>query len=192
MSGRSAEHEARWCCRSASPRMRGCRDQLGAAEPPLARASGKLRPSVGSPIQAVTHCTRLPAPTQHWCSCALRSANGRGLDRRSGGAEAGGTGNHAGSTTSFHMPNKRKSPAAPLAPSVEQRDQQKSPRVGSKQELLRHLLSQPEGASLKELASATGWLPHTTRAALTGLRRRGLILLKEKAERCTRYRIEAA
>lgn len=29
------------------------------------------------------------------------------------------------------------------------------------------------GASLDELAGATGWLPHTTRAALTGLRKKG-------------------
>ena len=29
------------------------------------------------------------------------------------------------------------------------------------------------GASIEELPSATGWLPHTTRAALTGLLKRG-------------------
>ena len=31
------------------------------------------------------------------------------------------------------------------------------------------LLQRPEGATLAELIEATGWLPHTTRAALTGL-----------------------
>jgi hypothetical protein len=31
----------------------------------------------------------------------------------------------------------------------------------------------PEGATIDALVKATGWLPHTTRAALTGLRKRG-------------------
>ena len=29
------------------------------------------------------------------------------------------------------------------------------------------------GATLDDLVEATGWLPHTTRAALTGLRKKG-------------------
>lgn len=33
------------------------------------------------------------------------------------------------------------------------------------------LLSREQGATLAELIEATGWLPHTTRAALTGLRK---------------------
>jgi hypothetical protein len=32
------------------------------------------------------------------------------------------------------------------------------------------------GAALAELNSVTGWLPQTTRAALTGLRKRGMAL----------------
>ena len=48
-----------------------------------------------------------------------------------------------------------------------------SVRSGTKQAAVVDLLSRDEGATLRELASAMGWLPHTTRAALTGLRRRG-------------------
>ncbi|CAX22496.1 protein of unknown function [Methylorubrum extorquens DM4] len=47
----------------------------------------------------------------------------------------------------------------------------------TKQALLIALLSQPEGATLEALATATHWLPHTTRAALTRLRHRGLAIL---------------
>jgi hypothetical protein len=36
------------------------------------------------------------------------------------------------------------------------------------------------GASLEVLTSATGWQPHTVRAALTGLRKRGFEVVKEK------------
>lgn len=38
------------------------------------------------------------------------------------------------------------------------------------------MLSKKEGASLDDMIAATGWLPHTTRAALTGLRKRGLTI----------------
>ena len=50
------------------------------------------------------------------------------------------------------------------------------PRVGSKQALLVEMISKPEGATIDALIDATGWLPHTTRAALTGLRKRGFAI----------------
>ena len=34
-------------------------------------------------------------------------------------------------------------------------------------------VSRPEGATLEDLSAAAGWLPHTTRAAITRLRQRG-------------------
>jgi DNA-binding MarR family transcriptional regulator len=65
-----------------------------------------------------------------------------------------------------------------------------APRDGSKQALVIALLRRGEGASLGELAAATGWLPHTTRAALTGLRKKGHALTREKREDGTSiYRI---
>lgn len=50
------------------------------------------------------------------------------------------------------------------------------PRPGSKQALVIGMLSRDAGATLKTLVAATGWLPHTTRAALTGLRKRGFMI----------------
>lgn len=47
------------------------------------------------------------------------------------------------------------------------------PRDGSKQALVISMLSKKSGATIDALIDATGWLPHTTRAALTGLRKRG-------------------
>ena len=67
------------------------------------------------------------------------------------------------------------------------------PREGSKQALLIQLLSRPKGASLDDLVGATGWLPHTTRAALTGLRRRGFAIEREATDDGrSRYRVAAA
>ena len=47
------------------------------------------------------------------------------------------------------------------------------PRPGGKLGLLLDLVSGANGATLEDLTSASGWLPHTTRAALTRLRQRG-------------------
>jgi hypothetical protein len=67
------------------------------------------------------------------------------------------------------------------------------PRAGSKQALVMSLLSRAKGATLEQLVEATGWLPHTMRAALTGLRRRGFELGKYKsASGQTVYRIGSA
>jgi hypothetical protein len=57
------------------------------------------------------------------------------------------------------------------------------PRSGSKLARVIALLSKDAGASLKALAEATGWLPHTTRAALTGLRKRGFEIGRVKDNR---------
>ena len=44
------------------------------------------------------------------------------------------------------------------------------------------MLSREEGASLDDLMAATGWLPHTTRAALSGLRQKGYCLDRTQRE----------
>ena len=54
------------------------------------------------------------------------------------------------------------------------------------------LLQRKSGATLAELTAATGWLPHTTRAALTGLRKKGHVIAKDKRDDVTCYRIDAA
>jgi DNA-binding MarR family transcriptional regulator len=62
-------------------------------------------------------------------------------------------------------------------------------RKGSTKELVVALLRRAAGATLDELVTATGWLPHTTRAALTGLRKKGHVLEKTKRDDVTCYRI---
>jgi hypothetical protein len=52
---------------------------------------------------------------------------------------------------------------------------------GSKRALLIERISRPEGARIGDLTKELGWLPHTVRAALTGLRRKGYIIARENA-----------
>jgi hypothetical protein len=66
---------------------------------------------------------------------------------------------------------------------------QGAPREGSKTAGVIGLLSRTAGASLEELMETTSWLPDTTRAALTGLRKRGFDLERTRANGVTTYRI---
>ncbi len=69
-----------------------------------------------------------------------------------------------------------------------------SPRAGTKVAAVIALLGRAEGATIGELVETTGWLPHTTRAALTGLRKRGFALSADRTDRAhgSIYRIAAA
>ena len=55
-----------------------------------------------------------------------------------------------------------------------------APRHGSKLARVIDLLQRSDGATIPNLTEATGWLPHTTRAALTGLRKRGYAVIRER------------
>ena len=57
-----------------------------------------------------------------------------------------------------------------------------APRAESKTAQVIALLQRPDGATLDELIAATGWLPHTTRAALTGLRKKGHAVERKAVE----------
>jgi hypothetical protein len=69
-----------------------------------------------------------------------------------------------------------------------------APRGGSKLAQVIGLLQRDHGATIDELIAATGWLAHTTRAALTGLRKRGYVvgINRSDNERGSFYRIRAA
>ena len=54
------------------------------------------------------------------------------------------------------------------------------------------LLRRDDGASIAELIEATGWLPHTTRAALSRLRSAGEPVLRSTRDDVTVYRIVSA
>ena len=51
------------------------------------------------------------------------------------------------------------------------------------------LLRRKNGASLVELGKTTGWQPHTVRAALTGLRKKGYNIERKKRDDVTIYAI---
>jgi Protein of unknown function (DUF3489) len=85
--------------------------------------------------------------------------------------------------------------AGPARPTKERSLEAKGdnrPREGTKLAAVIALLVRPDGASLDELIAPTQWLPHTTRAALTGLRKRGYAVERRRIEGKTRYAIAAS
>jgi hypothetical protein len=54
------------------------------------------------------------------------------------------------------------------------------PRASTKRALLIAMLERPEGASVAEIGQRLGWLPHTVRAAMTGLRHAGREVTRSK------------
>lgn len=72
--------------------------------------------------------------------------------------------------------------AAPTAPST---------KPPSKQHQLAALVVRDEGATLDQMIDVTGWLPHTTRAALTGLKKKGFVLSSDKVDGVRTYRAVA-
>ena len=67
-----------------------------------------------------------------------------------------------------------------------------SPAPASKIAQVIAMLERAGGATLTELVEMTGWLPHTTRAALTGLRKKGHVIGKESRDRVTVYSLAKA
>jgi hypothetical protein len=82
-------------------------------------------------------------------------------------------------------------PAAEIPMNVEVADpvEQNAHRPASKSSAVVALLQREQGATLAEMIEATDWLPHTTRAALTGLRKKGHVIEKTKRDEVTCYRI---
>ena len=66
-----------------------------------------------------------------------------------------------------------------------------SARPATKRDQLAALLVRDEGATLDQMIAATGWLPHTTRAALTGLRKAGYSIESDKIDGVRTYRAVA-
>lgn len=77
-------------------------------------------------------------------------------------------------------------------PLTKQKEKSATPKRETKIGKAIALLERKQGATLDEMAEATGWLPHTTRAALTGLKKKGHMIERDKRDDVTCYRIIAS
>ena len=54
------------------------------------------------------------------------------------------------------------------------------------------LLTSEGGATLEAMSTKAGWLPHSTRAFMTGLKKKGYVLDSEKVAGVRHYRITSS
>lgn len=86
----------------------------------------------------------------------------------------------------------------PSKPARKQRSKQRTPSPAPadpaqpKSAMVLDLLRREDGATLDEIVTATGWLPHSARAALTGLRKKGHMIDKAKRGDLTCYRVSTS
>ena len=64
-----------------------------------------------------------------------------------------------------------------------------APPASTKRAKLIAMLERPEGASVAEIGQRLGWLPHTVRAAITGLRKAGRETRSKDADDRSIYRL---
>ena len=62
-------------------------------------------------------------------------------------------------------------------------------RAPTKTDQLLTMLHAADGVSIEELSDRFGWMQHTTRAALTGVRKKGHAVIRGKQGSVTVYRI---
>jgi predicted ArsR family transcriptional regulator len=62
-------------------------------------------------------------------------------------------------------------------------------KTRSKKAQVLSLLKRKSGATIAQIAMATGWQPHTVRATLTRLRQQGIGIERLQEEKISRYRI---
>ena len=100
---------------------------------------------------------------------------------------------HSDRKTAPRSPSHSKSDGSKSSASTSPLPNVASPRAGSKQAMVTEMLGANRGATLDALIKATGWLPHTTRAVLTGLRKRGFSIERSReAGEASIYRIAPA
>lgn len=67
------------------------------------------------------------------------------------------------------------------------------PEQGSKLDQVEALLRRPQGASIADMMTTTGWQQHSVRGALAGaIKKRGHKVASDKVAGVRRYRIEPA
>ena len=91
-------------------------------------------------------------------------------------------------TTQMTTTNKPRRMARPAAASTAEPATAPAKRP-TKQNLVLDLLRAEGGAPLAAIVAATDWLPHSARAALTGLRKQGHAIERSKLDGETRYAI---
>ena len=95
------------------------------------------------------------------------------------GAPAPATKAEVAATPAKTKPARGNAKASRAAPAASERSPKPTPRTGTKQAQMIELLKRPEGATVEQIAAATGWQHHTIRGAISGALKKKLGLTVE-------------
>ncbi len=131
----------------------------------------EIRAKPGSPVR------RIDAETGTSYSLKLTAA---GLKVIPANDEQGSTSDRTPSAPCGDEGNDGKEAPALKAEGQEAQSLRPSFREGSKLAAVMAMLARDGGVMIDELSAAMKWLPHSTRAVLTGLRKRGVLVARRK------------
>ncbi|HEY3622681.1 MAG TPA: DUF3489 domain-containing protein [Roseiarcus sp.] len=164
-------------CLVASPNLKGGAAQKVAAKLVGAGLANEVRAEAGTPVW------RRDKQAGQFYSLKLTAVSAKAIAVDDGSAPVEGT-----------EDGGQREQAATTEPSIARLARPLStPRDGTKLAQVIKLLQRDDGATIDDLIAATGWLAHTTRAALTGLRKRGYAVTIDRShkERGSIYRISS-
>jgi hypothetical protein len=95
------------------------------------------------------------------------------------GVEAGEAPTPAAATDGAAAPAKRRAKAKADQPAEAAPAEKPTPRSNTKQAQMIEMLKRPEGATVEQIAAATGWQHHTIRGAISGALKKKLGLTVE-------------
>lgn len=92
-------------------------------------------------------------------------------------------------TDTSHKPRRRNTQRKATPEPIEVAQPVPAQPAPTKIAMVLDMLSQDGGVTLDALTATTGWLPHTTRAALTGLRKKGHFILRTRRNDASFYSV---
>lgn len=92
-------------------------------------------------------------------------------------------------TDTSHKPRRRNTQRKAVREPIEVAQPVPVQPVPTKIAMVLDMLRQDGGVTLDTLTATTGWLPHTTRAALTGLRKKGHVILRTRRDDASFYSV---
>jgi hypothetical protein len=156
-----------------SLKSKGLIDHQGAPrgdDPPPLRITRAGLEAIGVEPEEETEAA--PAPTAADTGATAAKAGGRSTDAAAPATEADGAAPPA--KRKAKGAKRGKATAAESAPA-----EKPTPRAGTKQALMIDMLKRPEGATVEQIAAATGWQHHTIRGAISGALKKKLGLTVE-------------
>ena len=145
-----------------------------------AKTKAEVKGDPGATKSPVAHSVHEPRRGNQ----RARSRSAAARTDRSGATAAALPKSNLNGSDGVHKPEQARSYPEPIAERADAGtatvSRVEEPPASTKRAKLIGLLERPEGASVAEIGQRLGWLPHTVRAAISGLRKAGREVTRSK------------